>query len=81
MSREPLFVYQAACVDALTLPEAELARPETLKLLADAFQAQPGLALIALGDQDLARLKSLDTFQKLVSAGQIMGQAIRLIGP
>lgn len=81
VSREPLIVYQAACVDALTLPEEDLARPETLKLLADAFHAQPGLALIALGDQDLARLKSLDAFNKLVAAGQVMGQAIRLIRP
>ena len=81
VSREPLIVYQAACVDALTLPKEELARPETLKLLADAFHAQPGLALIALGDQDLARLKSLESFNKLVAAGQVMGQAIRLIRP
>jgi len=80
-NRDPLYVYQAACVEALTLPEEQLANPETFKLLADAFSAQPNLATLAMGDHDLDRLKSLEGFTKLVAAGQVMGQAMKLIRP
>jgi serine/threonine protein kinase/Flp pilus assembly protein TadD len=67
LTREPLAVYQAACIEALDPQRDADGTRRCLELLAEAFQANPKLAELALRDGDLNSLHDMRLFKDLNS--------------
>lgn len=72
LSREPLVVLQAACVEALD-PAGNGDR--ALALLAEALIANPTLAGGAAQDRDLSSLQARPEFQRLIDAAETLHRA------
>jgi len=66
-TREPIAIYQAACIEALDPKRDADGTRRCLELLAEAFQADPKLVPLALKDGDLNSLHDMRLFKDLAS--------------
>lgn len=67
LSREPIAVYQAACIEALDPQLSGDGLRRALALLNEAFRADPTLMKLALEDGDLKKLHGNRLFKEIVS--------------
>ncbi len=71
-SNEPLVVYSAACVYALTSEKTPDDAALALKLLADSIREENSLAGMAPTDQDLKAINTRPEFRNILAAAQIL---------
>ncbi|MFN7803154.1 MAG: protein kinase domain-containing protein [Planctomycetaceae bacterium] len=67
LNRQPIAVYQAACIEALDPNPTMDTLRRTMELLAEAFRGDPALISIAVTDQDLRLIQDKRLFKDLVS--------------
>lgn len=75
LRRDPLVVYQVACLETLGLDAAPDREPLILALLAEALRRDPTLIRLASTDPDLGKLQGKAAFQDLLKAAQILSVA------
>jgi tetratricopeptide (TPR) repeat protein len=70
--REPLVVYQIACIAALCAGDLDTAVREALPLLAEALAGDASLADVAAADPDLQNLLPAEACQQLLAAARLL---------
>ncbi|MCY2962473.1 MAG: serine/threonine-protein kinase [Planctomycetota bacterium] len=70
--REPLVVYQAACIEALVSTSSPDRLTAAFALLREALRNDPALVMIAPVDPDLKSLHSLPEFAEIVAAARLL---------
>lgn len=77
VSKEPLVIYSAACVYALTSEKTPEDANMALKLLADSIREENSLAGMAPTDQDLKPIIARPEFRNILAAAQILNPPVR----
>lgn len=67
LNRQPIAVYQAACIEALDPKPSIDGLRRTIELLTEAFRGDPSLIAIAVNDGDLKYIQDKRLFKDLVS--------------
>ena len=67
LNRQPIAVYQAACIEALDPNPSMESLRRTMELLTEAFRGDPALISIAVKDGDLRHIQDKRLFKDLIS--------------
>ena len=71
----PLFLYQAACVFALTAKQNPADRPEAIRLLAEAVHKDGSWLDVVPKDRDLDPIRDIPEFRELLKAFNVVRSA------